>query len=255
MGPNRWSAAFIIFLELVCSKIVLLDDIDAPEKHGHITIDSTKNEINHISRKVQIHDRSTVRKRVIPQRISQYEYENIPNPNKKIYNIQTERRYRLRMRPTRTVNTYMPIDRRIEGLLQEINRTQKEQETYNHTLSKLETQQARVTRLKKDKKVTEQSIYLTHNEINAVENALETLKLQLRDLNAKAEAITAQETAIEKEVILLQQNLHTKEALLHKLHRLKKKYKWLQSEYSYYDNESSDYCPNEQDNKCAELLK
>ncbi|KAH9385861.1 uncharacterized protein NEMAJ01_0757 [Nematocida major] len=231
------------------AKIVLLDDIDAPEKHGYITIDSTNNKIDHISRKIRSKKASlpappdgyVETRKYTERRFEPVERASIggSTPRKVVHVEEEPFTVDLGRVPVRRV--YAPIDRRIEGLLLETDRIKKEQDKYDQTRSKIRTRKIKLKTLKSDRKLTEKSIYLTHKEINAVENALESLKLQLAELNGKFEAISRQESEIEKDLVSLQGKLNEKAALLHRLHRLKKKYRWLQSEYSYYESESSGF--------------
>ncbi|KAI5166831.1 hypothetical protein NEIRO02_1453 [Nematocida sp. AWRm79] len=251
---NKWHGLFILSIPYAITRVVLLDDIDAPEKHGNVTIDSTNNKLDHISRKVRMktsltssnipYQKETTSRYITfgPPRngrdaLPYYKRETLPRPG--AYSVEKDTSIKVEpiYQHKKQLNT--TIDRRIEDLLSEIQKTKKEQDIYMHTQEDLNEKQARWNKLISEKNTTAQSIGITQKEIKAVMITLSELKKQLYDLTNRENNLIRDEKIVSKEIEYLQSQLNAKEALLHKLHKLKKKYKWLESEYNYYESDSS----------------
>ncbi|KAI5192414.1 hypothetical protein NEMIN01_2001 [Nematocida minor] len=246
MVQNKWSKVFMLFIPFILSEIILLEDIETPERHGSVTINSTNNKSSHLHRRQHIPN-------IYPKQSSMpiegimhnTPHIHIREPHMNYAETEDSGEYRVKNKEKidSTEPLYRaskPMDKRLQDLLSEIKRTKKEQEAYIRTSLKVEKRQTELSKLKKEKLSTAHSIQLIQNEIAMIENTLESLKAQMQGLTKKYENVTKQKMAIEEELISLEKQLQIKRDLLHRLHRLKKKYNWLRSEYSYYDD-SSDY--------------
>ncbi|KAI5135631.1 hypothetical protein NEAUS06_1576 [Nematocida ausubeli] len=242
---NKWKSMVILWIPCLISQVVLLDDIEAPERHGDITIDSTNNKVDHISRKIRM--KTALNPQNIPYERHQHSryiayppdsMNKLNMPHNRVYSI--ERDTSIKIAPVDRRNyAHASVDRRIEELLQDIEKTKKEQAMYTHTQEDLETKKQALDDITNSKITTEQSIAITRKEIFAVENTLQELKNQLQGLSVKESNMLKEEAETKKEINHLQAQLTNKEVLLHRLRKLKKKYKWLRSEYNYYEADSS----------------
>ncbi|KAI5191034.1 hypothetical protein NECID01_1264 [Nematocida sp. AWRm77] len=231
-------AALALLTYIAAGRIVLIDDISGEEKHGRVTIDSTRNGISHIVQKMNKHRDSSESSFLQGPR----KYPDLPP----IYQRTNERAhisYRRSpfdsQRSPFAENSFLhPFQKRIDRLTQRLHQVQEENDRKETNIlessSKKEALERSLKNLTKEKESVDSSLLLTKRELQTIQIELEMLRTKLKDLTERSEYLDAKKYKIQTQVAQLNSAVQNAP---YSLQEYKKQIKSLKEQYENIKNQ------------------
>lgn len=242
----RQKSLALLLLQLVAAKVVLIDDIPGEEKHGGVSIDSTRNGIGHIAQKLKRMRKPSLRFGPLADGRTCRTCHYVGSPN--FYQVFRENaRVTYDSPPSQPYRELYPapppsepFDARMDQLFRRIQKVEKENSKNELLLledqGKREALEISLQSVTEKKEQVELFLRVTKKELASLQANLETLRFKIKDLEDKSEYLEAKRHKIEAR---LGQLRFTTQSTLYNPAEYRKQFRALKEQYEDIKNSYS----------------